>query len=294
MVFSKILCPTDFSAGSQQALRVAVRMANEANAEIVVFHAFYIPPPAFDGEYVFPVDVIQQMVDDSQRGLDAAVRDATAAGAKHARGTLVSGAPWAEIVAVLERETFDLCVIGTHGRTGIARVLLGSVAEKVVRHSPCSVLVVRPGSETRPFAHVLVPTDFSESAEDALGLAAQVVRPDGSITLLHVLEAPAAYSGEPLGIDFLRELDKQSTAALEAAATRVRSKVAVPVRVRSRIGHPGAQILADLDDDPSVDLVVMGSHGRTGITRVVIGSVAEKVVRHAPCPVAVARKRASR
>jgi nucleotide-binding universal stress UspA family protein len=291
MGVTKILCPTDFSAGSQQALRVAARMATEANAELVVVHAWYIPPSAFAGEYVFPPHVIQQMVDDSQRGLDEAVSQATKYGAKHVTGELLTGLPWAEIVSQLENQAFDLCVIGTHGRTGLSRIFLGSVAEKVVRHSPCSVLAVRPDGESKPFSHVLVPTDFSDSARHALELSAHLVDATGTITLLHVIELPVAYSGEVPVADFGRELDKRAATALDAEAARLKSMTTATVRVRSRIGYPGAQTLAVLDDDRSVDLVVMGSHGRTGIKRVLLGSVAEKVVRHAGCPVLVARKR---
>jgi hypothetical protein len=84
MSFTKLLCPTDFSSGSQQALRVAARMAIDANAELVVVHAWYIPPSASAGEDVFPPHVIQEIVDDSQRGLDDAVSQATKYGAKGA------------------------------------------------------------------------------------------------------------------------------------------------------------------------------------------------------------------
>lgn len=292
MTLTKILCPTDFSPGSQQAMRVATRIANETNAELVIAHAWYVPPSAFAGEYIFPPNVIQDMVDDSQRGLDAEVRDATAAGAKHVSGKLLTGVPWTEIETLLEKQAFDLCVIGTHGRTGLSRILLGSVAEKVIRHSPCSVLAVRPDGDAKPFAHALVPTDFSDSARFALDQAAELVQPSGAITLLHVLEVPVAYSGEVPIADFARALDKRSTAALDEEAARLRRKTTATVCVRSRIGYPGAQTLAALDDDRSVDLVVMGSHGRTGIKRALLGSVAEKVVRHARCPVFVARRRA--
>ena len=292
MTFRKILCATDFSPGSRQALGVATRMANESNAELVIAHAWYAPPSAFAGEYMFPPHVTQEMVDGSQRTLDAAVRDATAAGAKHVSGKLLTGVPWAEIVTLLETQAFELCVIGTHGRTGLSRILLGSVAEKVLRHSPCSVLAVRPDSDVKPFAHALVPTDFSDGARYALDQSVELVQPGGAITLLHVSEFPAAYSGEVASADFARDLDKRSVAALDEEAARLQRKTTATVSLRSRIGFPGAQILAALDDDRSVDLVVMGSHGRTGIKRVLLGSVAEKVVRHARCPVLVARKRA--
>lgn len=290
MSFTKILCPTDFSAGSQQALLVAARMAIEANAELVLVHAWYIPPPSVSGEYVFPPQVIREMVEDSQRGLDEAVSQAIKYGAKSVSGKLVTGTPWIEIVSQLENQGFDLCVIGTHGRTGLSRIFLGSVAEKVVRHAPCSVLAVRPDGDVKPFSHVLVPTDFSDSARHALELSAQLVEPNGIITLLHVIEVPVAYSRQ-VALAFARDLDGHAVAALEDVAAWLKSKTSATVRIMSRIGNPGAQTLAAIDDERSIDLVVMGSHGRTGIKRVLLGSVAEKVVRHAGRPVLVARKR---
>ncbi|MFN0249630.1 MAG: universal stress protein [Kofleriaceae bacterium] len=287
MTFTKILCPTDFSEGSQQAVRVATRLAIEANADLVLFHSWFIPPQAYSMEAPFLPYVVQDVVDDAQRGLDSAVSDAIAAGAKTATGQLVTGVPWNEIVSILEKQAFDLCVIGTHGRTGLSRLLLGSVAEKVIRHSPCAVLAVRPDSNVGAFKHVLVPTDFSESATHALDLARKVVAPDGAITLLHVLELPLKYSGE-IGADFAHDLDKKAAAALEVCAERVKN---VRITTRSRIGYAGAQTLSAIDHDHSIDLVVMGSHGRTGIKRALLGSVAEKVVRHAHCPVLVTRQR---
>ena len=287
MTFTKILCPTDFSEGSKQAARVATQLAAETNADLVLVHAWFISPLAFSMDAPFPPYVVQDMVDDAQRNLDTAVRDAIAGGAKNTTGQLVSGVPWGEIVELLEKQAFDLCVIGTQGRTGLERILVGSVAEKVIRHSPCAVLAVRPDSKIGAFKHVLVPTDFSDTATYALDLAGQVVNADGTITLLHVLELPVAFSGE-VAPDFARDLDKRSAAALDASAARIKT---ARVTTRSRIGYPGAQTLSTIEHDPSIDLVIMGSHGRTGIKRIVMGSVAEKVVRHARCPVLVARKR---
>jgi nucleotide-binding universal stress UspA family protein len=287
MTFTKILCPIDFSDGSRNALRFATRLASEQNAELVVFHSSYVPATAFSLEAPFPPYLIQDLTDAAQRGLDDAVREAIAAGAKNTTSVLKVGVPWTEIVAQLEAQAFDLCVIGTHGRTGLARIFLGSVAETVIRHAPCSVLAIRPDSSIGEFKHVLVPTDFSEGAMNALDLASKVVALDGKITLLHVLEPPVAFSGE-ITPDFAHVLDKHSSEALDATASRVK---AARIEKQSRIGYPGAQTLAALDDDRGIDLVVMGSHGRTGIKRILLGSVAEKVVRHARCPVLVARKR---
>lgn len=291
MTFERILCPIDFSDGSQQALRVAARIASKTNAELVVAHVWYVPAMAFAGERAFTPPLIQDLADEAQQDLDDAVLEASAPGAKPVVGKMLSGVPWAQIVSLLEKDAYDLCVIGTHGRTGLARILLGSVAEKVVRHAPCSVLAVRSDKERELFEHVLVPTDFSTTAEYALEVATQVVVPTGSITLFHAIELPVAYVREVPDLDFRRDLDMRATVALEQAAATLEG--AARVATASRVGAPGAQILAALDEDPSIDVVVMGSHGRTGIKRAVIGSVAEKIVRYARCSVLVARRRKS-
>jgi nucleotide-binding universal stress UspA family protein len=272
-------------------MRVAVQIANEHGAELVLFHAWYMPPAMEDGMYMLPMNLMSALAEDAQRGVDDAVRAATELGAKKVSGMLAHGTPWAEITRKLEQQAFDLCVIGTHGRTGLKRIFLGSVAEKVVRHAPCSILVVRPGSQPKPFAHVLCATDFSKSAHRAADLATEMVASAGTITLLHVLEVPVAASGEvPLG-EYAKALDQRASEALAAEAARLKSRTDKRIAMSSRVGYAGAETLRAIDADPSIDLVVMGSHGRTGIARVLLGSVAEKVVRHAQCPVLIARDR---
>jgi len=289
MTFKKILCPTDFSSGSRQALRVAARLACESGAELELVHVWYLPTPAFAIDYAFPADVIQRASDDAERALADALREAKALGVEHVTAKQLDGPPWSAIVDAAEG--FDLIVIGTHGRTGLARVLLGSVAEKVIRHAACSVLAVRPDGEPRPFDHVLCPVDFTTSSHQAMQMAGRLVRSGGTgVTLLHVLEIPVASSGDP-GLDVYQDLDRRSAAQLDHWATELERECNVAVSKRARIGYAGAETLAVLDGDRTFDLVVMGSHGRTGIRRALLGSVAEKVVRNARCPVLVVRGR---
>jgi nucleotide-binding universal stress UspA family protein len=293
MRFQKILCPIDFSAGSQKAMQVAVRLANEADAELVLAHAWYLPPNIYDA-YVFPPHVVEQITGDAERGLEAALRDAVTFGAKRVSAKLLNGLPWAKIVDLLASDpAFDLAVLGTHGRTGLAQVMLGSMAEKVIRHAPCSVLAVRSDAEPRPFQHVLCPVDFSVDSDHALELVASLIQPGGTgITLLHVVEIPIAYFGDRPVTDVVHDLGDRSAQLLARAAAQLQASVSVPVTTRSRDGRfPGAQLLEAIEEDPTIDLVVMGSHGRTGLQRLLLGSVAEKVVRHARCPVLVARRR---
>jgi nucleotide-binding universal stress UspA family protein len=292
MRFTKILCPIDFSTGSRQAMRTAIRIANEHGAELVLFHAWHVSLPMEDGMYILPGNVITAMADDAQRGVEAAVRDAKEYGAKQVSGKCVTGVPWAEITRMLEKQAFDLCVMGTHGRTGLSRVFLGSVAEKIVRHAPCSVLVVRPDGEPRPYTHVVCPTDFSKSAAAAVDLATQLVAPEGALVLLHVIEVPFAVSDEPTLTQIAKDLDRKSIESLAQEGARLQSRTRATIKTQSRVGSAGAEILAALEAERTADLVVMGSHGRTGIARVLLGSVAEKVLRHAKCAVLVGRDRA--
>lgn len=274
-------------------MRTAIRMANISDAELVLVHVWYLPSISYAGELPFSADTVQVMIQDAERALEGAVREATSLGARRVTSRFLKGVPWDQIVESLRGDTaFDLVVLGTHGRSGISRFLLGSVAEKVVRHAPCPVLTVHEHDDSAAFQRVLCPVDFSESSRRSIDLAASLVEPGGAgITLLHVLELPVPYSGEPSMTDFVRDLDQHAAKLLEDWSSRLSAMVSVPVVARTRIGSPGGQTLAVLDEQPPFDLVVVGSHGRTGIRRALLGSVAEKIVRHAPCLVLVARER---
>jgi nucleotide-binding universal stress UspA family protein len=291
MTFRKLLCPIDFSPGSHHALQVATRMAREADAELVLVHAWYAPLATFGGDYPLPADLVQENVDAAQRGLAAATDDAIRLGAPRVTSRVLHGVPWDQIVEIAREDpAVDLIVMGTHGRSGLARVLLGSVAEQVIRHAPCSVLAARAPGGVQPFRKVLCPIDFSEDSRPALERAAELAAPGGAgIALLHVIEPAVALGNPPMGENNLSAVDRRATDELARWASDLEKRVSVPVNTEIRIGRPGAQALGVLDADPTFDLVIMGSHGRTGIRRVLLGSVAEKVLRHAACPVLIVR-----
>jgi nucleotide-binding universal stress UspA family protein len=293
MAFKKLLCPLDFSPGSQHTVRVAARMTREADAELELVHVWQQPSGAFSGEYAIPDDVIQRMVDDEQRRLTTATSEVARLGIQRATSRLLRGVPWDQIVEAARADpAVGLIVMGTHGHSALARVLLGSVVEQVVRHAPCSVLVVREGREDRPYRNVLCPIDFSEDSSHAVDRAAELTAQGGAgITLLHVIEPPTAFTGVFEAGSYLEPLGRQVTHELARWASTLAKRVPVPVNTAIRIGRPGVQTLAVLDGDPTFDLVIIGSHGRTGITRILLGSVAEKVLRHAACPVLVVRSR---
>jgi nucleotide-binding universal stress UspA family protein len=293
MAFKKLLCPIDFSPGSQQALTVATGIAREASAELVIAHAWYLPARAFAGEYPIPDHMIQQMLDQAGRALDDATKRVAAAGLPRVTSRLLRGVPWDQITQAARADpAIDTIVMGTHGRSGVARVFLGSVTEQVIRHAPCSVLAVREPGATLPFRNILCPIDFSDDSRHAIERAAALARAGTSgIKLLHVIEPALTYSDLSMGENHLAALDHRATHELVGWASDLGNKVSVPVTAAIEMGRPGARILAVLEADPAIDLVIMGSHGRTGIKRMLLGSVAEKVLRHATCPVLIERTR---
>ena len=292
MALRKILCPTDFSGVSDQALRVAAHLAMAHGSELVIAHAWSLEPPLFAGEFVYPAEVVRELVDDADRGVAAAVTTVRTIGATRVSSIVINGSPWETIVDHAERTPeIDLIVSGTRARTGLARAFLGSVAEMIVRHAPCSVLAVPDGGD-KPFQRVLCPIDFSPSSRFALELVAELAGSrETSITLLHVIDPPRAYNEEP----FLTALDgglvKRSHTLLDQWAAEVTAKRPIRTSSAVRIGRAGPEIRALLDEGEPFDLVAMGSHQRTGIRRAVLGSVAETTLRHAHRAVLVARQR---
>jgi nucleotide-binding universal stress UspA family protein len=139
--FRNILCPIDFSPCSRHALTVATELAKSSEGSLTIAHVWQTPAYG-SPDAPLSGDVIQSYIDDAERSLADWTAIATANGVS-ARSKLVRGVAWNEIVRFAADSQTDLIVMGTHGRTGLKHVLIGSVAEKVVRHAPCAVLVLR-------------------------------------------------------------------------------------------------------------------------------------------------------
>ncbi len=143
MGFRKIVCPIDFSACSREALRVTVELARDWSAALVLAHVWE-PPWWSTGEVMVAPEAIQGVVDAEEAELERWKAEAKQLGAREVDARFLTGVAWDAILALVKADpAIDLVVMGTHGRTGLKHVLLGSVAEKVVRHAPCAVLVVR-------------------------------------------------------------------------------------------------------------------------------------------------------
>jgi len=142
MGFHKILCPIDFSPCAREAMKHAAGLARESNATLILAHVWEPSVWAVGGD--LSPEVVGEMVATEQQQLNEWRRDARALGAPEVGIAFLTGAPWDQITGYVRSDSaIDLVVMGTRGRTGIKHALLGSVAERVVRHAPCSVFVVR-------------------------------------------------------------------------------------------------------------------------------------------------------
>ena len=140
--FKNIVCPVDFSESSHHALKVAIELAASAGATLTIAHVWQATYGT--AEYPIAPTVLQAVVDEAEQLLATLGLQAKKAGVGTVKTTLLTGSPWAELIRLLEEDrSYDLVVMGTHGRTGLKHILIGSVAEKVVRHAPCAVLIIR-------------------------------------------------------------------------------------------------------------------------------------------------------
>jgi nucleotide-binding universal stress UspA family protein len=182
-----------------------------------------------------------------------------------------------------------LIVLGTHGHTGVARFLLGSVASSTVRRAPCDVLIVRGDAVRSAFHKPLIATDFSPAAAKALARAANVLVPGAPLKVVHAWQLPAGSWGATLLGQARFPWSTVRDAVLASARTQA-DKLAAEhgqaIQVELIQGPP-AQVLTETAERGGYDLIVVGAHGNRGFRRLLLGSVAESTVHHAHCSVLV-------
>jgi nucleotide-binding universal stress UspA family protein len=200
------------------------------------------------------------------------------------------GSDYDQILRRAELWQAELICVGTHGRTGLKRMLLGSVADQVVRAAHCSVLVARPGRE----GAILAATDLTDPALPAIELAAAEAKRTGrKLVVLHSMESPREGDAAMGLLGALPALDTPETLAArrELAHQIIRDalkRLDVTGDVVIASDEPLKEALALAESLPA-GLIVVGTHGRRGLSRIVLGSTAARVIEHAPCSVLVAR-----
>jgi nucleotide-binding universal stress UspA family protein len=154
----RICCPVDFSDASREAMYAAAELAQRFDAELQLVHVYQMPGVSFPEATVFAGhEALQQLIELVERALSEWGAEARARGASKVTTHAIMGVPYAEVLKYAEDRQSDLIVMGTHGRTALMRALLGSVAEKVVRHAPCPVLTIRPRPGKQPKAEASPP-----------------------------------------------------------------------------------------------------------------------------------------
>jgi len=296
---SRILVATDSSRPAAEALRQAHDWSTRLGVELVVCH---VVPTHHRANPLFPqrnaTDAISTV--DLERRVSelvqARVTEQTGRSAEAFRLVIDVGKPEAGILDAAAVWNADLIAIGSRGDTGLPRILLGSVSERVVRYAPCSVLVARPSSKR---GTVLAATDLSDASFPAIKAGAEQARHRGAkLVVLHNVDlwpppvssvtAGLAAAGFPTDPSVLEEQRSAARQRLEQILADLRIEAAC----RITHGPPDAEIIRAADElEP--ELLVVGTHGRTGLSRLALGSVAERVVETANCSVLVVREGAS-
>jgi nucleotide-binding universal stress UspA family protein len=270
---NQILFATDFSTRSEKALEQCCRLALDCNA---LLNILYVKDPR---EIVKP---FHRQVD-PRKEFARFIPEDLAVRYNH---SVLQGSPAPKILEFASELQATLIVLGTHGRTGFDRVFSGSVAEEVLRNAECPVMTIRETVETsshRKLKRILVPVDFSVYGYSALEFASRLaIENKARVTVCHVDETNRSVSGSQSNHSEKASENQQALWKSLQKYTSSSSKTIVDYKMF--YGQPGEKI-CDYANSQRYDYIILGTHGRTGLSRAIVGSVAEYVVRHANCPV---------
>ena len=303
-MYTSIVVPLDGSAFGKRALPVALALARRSDAAVHLVHA-YEPIVRAGGGPMYDTRLHDEQRREMRNELTALAARVSQDTGLRVDAAVLDGPVVPTLHRYLAGGSHDLVVMMTHGRGGLSRAWLGSVADGLVRSTPTPLLLVRPGAEwpnklEEPlFCHVLVPLDGSAAADTVLDHAVSLSTPDETAytlltvvvplpVLAHVSLRPEAVAD---GADVDDQLEGQRVAAqrhLTAMAKELRESGAL-VDTRVVTHQWPAQGILDVADGQRVDSIALSTHGRGGVSRLLLGSVADKVVRGANVPVLIFR-----
>ena len=280
---SKIVVGVDFSEQGELALEAARVLASEAGATLHLVNAVETPLILNPYTTTLPADFVG--------GIREAAREQLESLAGRLKGvpveTHLRGVPAAEAIRTLAEEIeADLVVVGTHGRQGLRRFFLGSVAERVARLSPCSVLTVRPGGADGDRPRYVVATDFSPSANRAVVVATELATQRGAeLDVDHAFHAP--FLLVPYGVKVPADvIDAARAAAAQLLDAEAENIGAQGIKPSLRLVEgPPASAITEHAERVGAELLVLGTHGHSGLAHLALGSVAAETLRRATCSV---------
>jgi nucleotide-binding universal stress UspA family protein len=288
-MYERILFPTD---GSDAATALLEHVLDIASAHEATLHILNVA----DTTRISTTRIGGDVVDAFEREGEEIVAEADARATQRgvsAVTDVVQGEPYRTIVEYADAREMDLVVMPTQGRRGIERFLLGSTTERVVRRANVPVLTIQPGNGLRvdyPYQSVLVPTDGSDCANQALALGVDVATADeAALHLLSVVSLPS------LGLEAgsapqMTALEERARDLIAEARAFAEEAGVDSINGTVEFGQSIHRAILSYLDDHDIDLVVVGTHGRTGFDRYVLGSVTEYLIRTSPVPVLTVRE----
>lgn len=282
-MYEEILVPVDGSEGARELLHHTAAQAQYWDATV---NLLYVADTSRDSVTVVDTDVVDALVTEGETIVDDAASILRSHGVAYDTD-VVQGNPAPTIIDYVQRYQHDLVVLPTQGRTGLSRYFIGSVTEKVVRLCPKPVLTARmqPDEELRfPYETILIPTDGSPGAEagvvHGLRLASAL---DATVHVLGVAET-ASLGPDVRSVFSDTALKSAATEAVDGVAERAEERGISNIARDVVQGDPAEEIRQTIEEG-EIDAVTMGTTGRRGIDRILLGSVAERTVRSAPVPV---------
>jgi nucleotide-binding universal stress UspA family protein len=294
--FRKLFVAIDFSPDSDEALRQAHERAESTGAQLAVCH---IIPNHLRSNLLFPqisrVAALKVPLELNQFANTVSTRVSEITGRTEGEFELIvdDGTPQALILSHAEEWKADIIFMGSHGETDAVDALLGSITNSVLRHAHCPVLVIRPGKMTR---RIIAGTDFSDPSLVAVKAAAkEAARINAKLTVVHSLDliwTPASYPAMAFG-GTPTEMSAEEIKELESVAQKRLEEVLKQAHITAEtlvtVGAAASAII-EVASEEKAQLIVVGTVGRTGLRRALLGSVAEAVAKGAPCSVLVVRR----
>lgn len=287
-----ILAATDFSEYSKTAINICLGVYRCMKTKLCILHTIERIPhkPRHLSSCTAPEDMKQKLEKETVDKIKAMIPE----GIREKSDIIPMvrfGKPYNEILQVAKEENVDLLVIGTHGRAGVDRVLMGSVAEKIVRKAHCPVMVIK-GKKYAGFKRIIVPVDFSDCSRRALEYAIATAGAHKSrLTVLHISEESFvepyinAANSEEEADEIMKEIDQVTKTRYDEFLKTVDLGEVEHEKLLMK-GVPETEIV-EIAMEQQADLVVMGTYGRAGIKHILIGSTAEEVVRAVHCDIII-------
>lgn len=267
----KLLLSTDGSLACEGAEREAINLAKICGSKLLIISVAEIPEFP---EFIETPTTAEKLEADVKRHLDSLKENARKEGVSC---EIIFGSgvePYHQIVEEAAKNNVEMIIMGTRGRTGLPRLMVGSVTARVIGHTSGKVLVV-PKDARLVLEKILIATDGSIYSEFACREAISILKlARGSLTVLSVAK---------------REENLSAAKASVALAKEIAEKEGIKVETMTLEGEP-YEIIVKTADQSNAGLIVMGSHGRSGIEKLFMGSVTERVIGHARCPVLVVKK----